>query len=78
MKFEIPPNILFLMSELENHGYEAYIVGGAVRDMLLETPVHDYDVATSATPEQVMEVFSSYQVIPTGIKHGTVTVARGR
>lgn len=74
MKFEIPPNILFLMSELENHGYEAYIVGGAVRDMLLETQVHDYDVATSATPEQVMEVFSSYQVIPTGIKHGTVTV----
>ena len=74
MKFEIPPNILFLMSELETHGYEAYIVGGAVRDMLLETPVHDYDVATSATPEQVMEVFSSYQVIPTGIKHGTVTV----
>lgn len=74
MRFDIPDNIIFIIRELENNGYEAYIVGGALRDMVLNKPVHDYDIATSATPEQVMDVFKTYQVIPTGIKHGTVTV----
>lgn len=54
------------------HGFTAYKVGGYVRDKLLGVPIHDIDIATSATPEQVMTLFP--QVIPTGIKHGTVTV----
>lgn len=70
----IPSNILFALDEIEKAGYEAFLVGGAVRDLMMDVEPHDYDVATSATPEQVMEVFSTYTVIPTGIQHGTVTV----
>ncbi|MCI6544845.1 MAG: HD domain-containing protein [Spirochaetia bacterium] len=54
------------------HGYKAYLVGGAVRDMLMGKEPHDWDVTTDATPEQVMSIFR--KVIPTGIAHGTVTV----
>ncbi len=63
-----------LLSMLEEAGFEAYIVGGCVRDMLLGRPVSDFDITTNALPEQVMEVFSGMKVVPTGIKHGTVTV----
>lgn len=62
----IPSNILFALDEIEKAGYEAFLVGGAVRDLMMDVEPHDYDVATSATPEQVMEVFSTYTVIPTG------------
>lgn len=54
------------------HGYEAYLVGGAVRDTLLGKKASDLDIATNATPEQVMKIF--HRVIPTGIAHGTVTI----
>ncbi|MCR5606148.1 MAG: HD domain-containing protein [Treponema sp.] len=54
------------------HGYEAYLVGGAVRDTLLGKKASDLDIATNATPEQVMTIF--HKVIPTGIAHGTVTI----
>ncbi len=63
-----------MLSMLESAGYQAYIVGGCVRDMLLGRPVSDIDITTNALPEQIMEVFSGMKVIPTGIKHGTVTV----
>ena len=53
-------------------GYSAYLVGGAVRDMLMGKAPHDWDITTDATPEQVSSIF--YRVIPTGIAHGTVTV----
>ena len=55
-------------------GYEAFIVGGALRDMLLSRETHDYDITTSALPEETAGIFSDYQVIKTGMKHGTVTV----
>ena len=61
-----------ILEQLERHGFFAYKVGGYVRDKLLGLPVHDIDIATSAKPEQVMELFP--KVIPTGMKHGTVTV----
>lgn len=61
-----------VLAILEHNGFTAYKVGGFVRDTLLQLPIHDIDIATSATPEQVMNLFS--RVIPTGIKHGTVTV----
>ena len=53
-------------------GYKAYLVGGAVRDMLMKVPAHDWDVATNATPPDVIKLFKF--VVPTGIEHGTVTV----
>lgn len=67
------PDILKKMDEIfAQHGYKAYLVGGAVRDMLMGKEPHDWDVTTDATPEQVMSIFR--KVIPTGIAHGTVTV----
>lgn len=61
-----------LIHIIQHHGYEAYLVGGAVRDTLLERPVEDIDIATSAFPAEIMQIFP--KVIPTGIKHGTVVV----
>jgi len=55
-------------------GYEAYFVGGSVRDSIMGTAVGDIDITTSALPQQVQRVFSGYKVIETGLKHGTVTV----
>ena len=67
------PDILKKMNKIfAQHGYKAYLVGGAVRDMLMGKEPHDWDVTTDATPEQVMSIFR--KVIPTGIAHGTVTV----
>ena len=56
----------------ESNGFEAYLVGGAVRDMLMKKEPHDWEVTTNAKPEQVIAIFR--KVIPTGIAHGTVTV----
>ena len=63
-----------ILNVLEKSGFEAYLVGGCVRDTLMERPFHDTDITTNALPEQIMEVFRNYKTIPTGIKHGTVTV----
>ncbi|MCY1690682.1 hypothetical protein OVA29_08405 [Exiguobacterium sp. SL14] len=61
-----------IIETIEQAGGEAYIVGGAVRDMLLERTPGDYDLASSMLPEQIIELFPV--VIPTGLEHGTVTV----
>ncbi|WP_223901786.1 CCA tRNA nucleotidyltransferase [Lactobacillus laiwuensis] len=61
-----------VLKQLEQAGYEAYFVGGAVRDLILKRPIHDIDIATSAYPEEVKQIFP--KTIDTGIKHGTVTV----
>ena len=68
----IPSPVLELCRELERVGYRAWVVGGSLRDVLLERTPKDWDLATSATPQQVMQVFK--RVIPTGVEHGTVTV----
>ena len=70
--FKIPEKIEYVIEKLTQNGFEAYIVGGCVRDTLLLKTPHDYDVTTSATPEEIISVFD--RTIPTGIKHGTVTV----
>lgn len=61
-----------ILLKLQGSSYEAYFVGGSVRDYLIGRPIHDVDIATSATPEQVMKVFS--KTIPVGIEHGTIMV----
>ncbi len=69
-----PKYVHDIIRRLEDCGESAYIVGGSLRDMLLGTTPHDYDVATSALPERTLEIFSDMRVIETGLKHGTVTV----
>lgn len=71
-KIKIPLELQKMNSLFEGSGYEAYLVGGAVRDEIMGKGAHDWDVATNAKPEEVMKIFR--RVIPTGIKHGTVTV----
>lgn len=61
-----------ILEKLESSGFEAYMVGGCVRDMLLNRPLHDIDICTSARPEEVISLFE--RTVPTGLKHGTVTV----
>lgn len=70
----IPKKIMSVLEALEQQGYEAYIVGGCVRDHLMGVTPHDYDITTSATPPEIERVFSGWRVIETGLKHGTVTV----
>lgn len=59
---------------IKDNGFQAYLVGGCVRDSLLGIEPLDYDVTTSALPSQIIDIFSNCKIIPTGIKHGTVTV----
>lgn len=61
-----------ILKTIENAGFDAYFVGGSVRDLLLNRPIHDVDIASSAYPEEIKQLFS--KTIDTGIKHGTVTV----
>lgn len=69
---KIPKYILEILNTINKAGYEAYVVGGCVRDSLLSRPIHDYDVCTSAKPEVILQLFD--KSIGTGLKHGTVTV----
>ncbi len=69
---DIPSEVRELCREFHRHGYKAWVVGGCMRDLLREKPASDWDLATSARPEEVQRVFR--RVIPTGIQHGTVTV----
>ncbi len=63
-----------IVERLENAGFAAYIVGGALRDALLGREAHDFDVTTSALPQEMEKVFEGFHVIATGLKHGTLTV----
>ncbi len=71
-KIKLPPLLKDFGKIFSNAGYKAYLVGGAVRDMFMKVPAHDWDVATNATPQDVIKLFKF--VVPTGIEHGTVTV----
>ncbi len=72
----LPEAVESIFYVLNKKGYEAYLVGGAVRDSIIELPVHDWDICTNALPEDVCNLFRSkgFRVVETGIKHGTVTV----
>lgn len=71
---EIPLHINEILERMENNGYQAYIVGGCVRDSLMGLVPHDYDITTSALPADTERIFADCRVIETGIRHGTVTV----
>lgn len=74
---DYPQYVGEIIGMLEESGHRAYIVGGCVRDAILGIPAHDYDVTTSALPEQIIRVFGEKRTVPTGIKQGTVTVLNG-
>ena len=77
MKLTLDPGAAALLDALHAAGYAAYAVGGCVRDSLLGLAPHDWDLCTSALPQQVIGLFGAQQCIPTGLQHGTVTVKQG-
>ena len=77
MKLTLDPGAAALLDTLHTAGYAAYAVGGCVRDSLLGRTAHDWDLCTSALPQQVMKLFGAEHCIPTGLQHGTVTIKYG-
>ena len=71
---KLPDDVRMILNRFHENGYEAFIVGGCVRDSLLGDEPKDYDITTNALPTQVEQLFSDLKVIETGIRHGTVTV----
>ena len=74
MEIFIPKEVSFLIDTIYENGYEAFMVGGCVRDSILNLTPNDYDITTSATPQEIMNIFKDYKIIDTGIKHGTVSI----
>lgn len=72
ISFEMPDDVSYILNLLEQHGFEAFIVGGCVRDSIIKRNPQDWDIATSAKPQEVKNIFQ--RTIDTGLKHGTVTV----
>ena len=72
--YQLPEQVHTALRRLHDAGFEAFLVGGCVRDCLMGIPPHDFDITTSALPEQTQQIFSDTRVILTGLKHGTVTV----
>ena len=70
--FHLPEKIEYVINRITDSGFEAFIVGGCVRDMLMGKTPNDFDITTSATPEEIQNIFE--KTVPTGIKHGTITV----
>ena len=76
VRLEIPEAAAFILNTLEENGQEAFVVGGCVRDAMLGREPKDWDITTSARPEQVKALFR--RTLDTGIQHGTVTVMFGK
>lgn len=75
-RIEIPAAVQKILLQILKNGYEAYVVGGCVRDSLLNRAPKDWDICTSASPEQVCSIFKNEKILPTGLQHGTVTLVR--
>lgn len=73
-RIAVPAPVHYIIQELEKYGHEAYMVGGCVRDGVLGRQPHDYDICTSATPDEILKAFPNEEIIPTGLQHGTVTI----
>lgn len=74
MKLIIDKVAKFIIDELQTNGFDAFIVGGCVRDLIIGRVPKDYDITTNAKPSEIMDVFNRYKTILTGVKYGTVTV----
>lgn len=74
MKIILPPKVKYIIDKIYEKGYEAYIVGGCVRDSIIGLHPSDYDITTSANPEMIKEIFKDNKCIDTGIDHGTVSI----
>lgn len=74
MKMDLPPKVKYIIDKIYENNYEAYIVGGCVRDAILGFEPNDYDITTSATPKVIKEIFRDFKCIDIGIEHGTVSV----
>lgn len=74
MPISLPSDVLEILRRLTERGFSAYIVGGCVRDVLRGRTPHDWDVCTSATPDEMQACFTGFRTIPTGLKHGTLTI----
>ncbi|WP_297136636.1 CCA tRNA nucleotidyltransferase, partial [Terrisporobacter sp.] len=74
MKIFLPPKVKYIIDKIDENDYEAFIVGGCVRDSVIGIQPHDYDITTSATPQKIMEIFKEFKCIETGIEHGTISV----
>ena len=72
--FDLPEYVTRVMDTLKNAGHRGYVVGGSLRDLLRGVTPHDFDMTTDALPEEMLEIFREFRVIPTGLKHGTLTV----
>ena len=77
LNINLPNPVSYILQKIEDGGHRADIVGGPVRDFLLGKTPSDYDITTSATPDEIKAIFSGERIIETGIKHGTVTLVLG-
>ena len=74
MKIDLPKYVKFIIDKIDEYGYEAFIVGGCVRDYILGIEPNDYDITTNANPNTIIDIFKDFKIIKTGIKHGTVGI----
>lgn len=74
LNFNLPENTEFIINTLAENGYEAYIVGGCVRDLIMNITPHDWDICTNALPDEVITVFKDFRTVQSGIKHGTIGI----
>lgn len=74
MNIDLPDNVIKIMNILNEYSHSSYVVGGAVRDSIMGRPVHDWDICTDATPNEMLSIFKDFKTIPTGLKHGTLTI----
>ncbi len=74
MEIKLPQNVITILDILQNAGHEAYCVGGAVRDSIMGFTPEDWDITTSAEPDETKRLFKGFKTVDTGLKHGTLTV----
>lgn len=74
MKISLPPKVKYIIDKIYENDFEAYIVGGCVRDAILGIKPNDYDITTNATPQTIKNIFRDFKCIETGIEHGTISV----
>ena len=76
MKIKLPKDVEEIIDYIYKFDKEAFIVGGCVRDSIIGVTPNDYDITTSASPDEIMDIFKEYRIIETGIKHGTITLMK--